>query len=528
MVKQLKRFLPPVISGSLLVLSFPKYDIAILAWIALVPLLIDLTIKKLSGKESFLKGFFMGMVYFFGTLYWIYHSVHYYGGVGFVSSILAVLLLSVYLSLYTGLFAFLIVKIHTRGSYPLLLLAPSLWVSLEYIRTYFLTGFPWSSIGYSQYKTLPLIQIADITGIYGISFLVVAINGAFVDLILLKKRTEELPFYPLAPRLAGFVFLILAFTATLFYGNWRLNERIDQKTAKIAIVQGNIPQDKKWEPSFQNEVMSIYKDLTSEAVRRDSPELVVWPETAVPFIFSEPSPVTLSPNNQASGPKDINEKLSLDLIKFVREINTYLLFGSIKKTTDRDIFTNSAFLLNKDGKVTYIYDKIHLVPFGEYVPLRSILFFIDKLTVGIGDYRPGKDIKRASVPSGNFSTLICYEIIFPGLVRSSLKDGGDFIVNITNDAWFGKTPGPYQHFSMAVFRAIENRKPVIRAANTGISGFIDSKGKIIAQTPLFERLAISMEIGLNDKKTFYTRFGDLFVYFCLIVSILGLSRVLSL
>lgn len=298
-----------------------------------------------------------------------------------------------------------------------------------------------------------------------------------------------------------------------------MNERIPEKTIKIAVVQGNIPQDKKWEPSFQNEVISIYKDLTNEVVRRDFPELVVWPETAVPFIFSEPS----------APPKDMNEKLSSDLIEFVREIHTYLLFGSIKRVSEKgeQYFSNSAFLLNKDGKVTYIYDKIHLVPFGEYVPLRSILFFIDKITVGIGDYRPGKDIKRAIVPSGNFSTLICYEIIFPGLVRRSVKDGGDFIVNITNDAWFGKTSGPYQHFSMAVFRAIENRKPVIRAANTGISGFIDTKGKIIAQTPLFERLAISTEIGLNDKKTFYTRFGDLFVYFCLIISILGLSKSLS-
>lgn len=218
MVSQLKKLILPVISGGLLVLSFPRYEISILAWIALVPLLIDLTIKEPSGKEAFFKGFCMGMVYFFGTLYWIYHSVHYYGAVGFVPSILAVLLLSAYLSLYTGLFAFLLLKIQTKSSYPLLLLAPSLWVSLEYIRTYLLTGFPWSSIGYTQYKTLPLIQIADITGIYGISFIIVAINGAIVDLILLKKRTEDLPFYPLAPRLAGFVFLILAFVAILLYG----------------------------------------------------------------------------------------------------------------------------------------------------------------------------------------------------------------------------------------------------------------------------------------------------------------------
>ncbi|MCX7794125.1 MAG: apolipoprotein N-acyltransferase [Thermodesulfovibrionales bacterium] len=525
----IKGLLLPGLSGGLLILSFPRYEISLLAWISIVPLMIDLTFSKLSGRDAFKKGFFMGMVYFFGTLYWIHHSVHYYGGLGFVPSILVVLLLSAYLSLYTGLFSFLVFKIHTRTAYPLLLLAPSIWVSLEYIRTYFLTGFPWSSIGYTQYKTLHLIQIADITGIYGISFLVVAVNGAIVDLILMKKRLEDLPFYPIAPRLAGFVLLGAALIATFLYGNARLKENIDQKTAKISIVQGNIPQDKKWEPSFQAEVMRIYKDLTREIAIKESPELVVWPETAVPFIFSEPR-FAQAANNITIVPKDTDEIFSADLTEFVKQINTYLLFGSIRKGYEKgqEYFTNGAILLGKDGKVTYTYDKIHLVPFGEYVPLRSVLFFIDKITVGIGDYRPGKDIKKAILPSGTFSTLICYEIIFPGLVRKAFKEGGDFIVNITNDAWFGRTSGPYQHFSMAVFRAIENRKPVIRAANTGISGFIDSKGRIIAQTPLFERLGITMDIGLSDKKTFYTRFGDLFVYFCLIVSILGLSRVLSI
>lgn len=530
MVRQLKEMLLPALSGGLLVLSFPKYEISILAWISLVPLMIDLTVKKISGGAAFKKGYFTGMIYFFGTLYWIHHSVHHYGGLSLVPSIMAVLLLSAYLSLYTGLFSFLLLKIHSKTFYPLLIIAPSLWVSLEYIRTYFLTGFPWSSIGYTQYKTLTLIQIADITGIYGISFLVVAINGAFVDIILLKKRTEDLPFYPLAPKLAGFLLLIIALIATLIYGNWRLKEKIDQRIAKIGIVQGNIPQDKKWDLAFQDEVMNIYKHLSEEIIRKDSPDLLVWPETAVPFIFRENKALTPSSGNQIPDIKDINEKLSIDLIEFVKEMNTYLLFGSIRMISEagNDFFTNSAFLLSGDGKVTYIYDKIHLVPFGEYVPLRSILFFIDKITVGVGDYRPGKESKIALLPAGRFSTLICYEIIFPGLVRKSLNKEGDFIVNITNDAWFGRSSGPYQHFSMAVFRAIENRKPVVRAANTGISGFIDSKGRILIQTPLFERTAITGEIGINDRITFYTKYGDLFVYFCLVISIMSLSRVLSI
>jgi apolipoprotein N-acyltransferase len=525
------RFLIPFLSGLLLSLAFPKPGLYFLAWIALVPLFLNISRQNIKNKDAFKEGFVFGLSYFFGTLYWIYHSIHYYGGMGLVWSILAVIALSTYLSLYTGTFTFLISLIHKRTLYPLLITAPSLWVSLEYIRTYLFTGFPWSSIGYSQYKMLHLIQIADITGIYGISFLVVAFNGAIVDMILLKKRTEEIPLYPLGPRIAGAFLLILAFIFTFVYGHKRLNQNRPGTDIRVSIVQGNIPQDKKWDPGFQREVMNIYENLTRETVKRDSPDIIIWPETAVPFIFKEPESSENLPSRLHN-----DELLSRELVEFVKEIKTYLLFGSIRqeyeiidpKKSRQEVFTNSAFLLNRDGKVTYIYDKIHLVPFGEYVPLRKLLFFIDKITIGIGDYRPGNYNKRAVTPFGTFSTLICYEIIFPGLAKESLKEGGDFIVNITNDAWFGKTSGPYQHFTMAVFRAIENRKPVIRAANTGISGFIDSNGNILSASPLFERLSVSMTVKTDNTRTFYSRYGDLFVYFCLLITISVLSKSLKI
>jgi apolipoprotein N-acyltransferase len=175
-------------------------------------------------------------------------------------------------------------------------------------------------------------------------------------------------------------------------------------------------------------------------------------------------------------------------------------------------------MLDKEGKMLYQYDKIHLVPFGEYVPLRQVLFFIDKIVASIGDYLPGTQYNKAETPFGSFAPLVCYEIIFPGLVRKFYSTGGDFIVTITNDAWFGKTAGPYQHFSMAVFRAIENRKPVMRAANTGISGFIDSNGRIIAKTELFQRQVLDGEIKTDTTLTYYSRYGDLFAYFCIVIS----------
>ncbi|WP_083200194.1 apolipoprotein N-acyltransferase [Thermodesulfovibrio sp. N1] len=216
-----------------------------------------------------------------------------------------------------------------------------------------------------------------------------------------------------------------------------------------------------------------------------------------------------------------NRYLTEDLIKFVKEQNVYLLFGSIMER-QKDKYTNSAILIDPNGTVAYYYDKIHLVPFGEYVPLRKILFFIDKLTVGIGDYQPGSSYNVAITPFGKFATLICYEIIFPGQVRKFYNKGGNFIVNITNDGWFGNTAGPYQHFSIAVFRAIENRKPLIRSANSGISGFIDSSGRIINKTNLFERKYFVSDIQINNKISFYTKYGDIFAYICIVFSLIFL------
>jgi apolipoprotein N-acyltransferase len=196
-----------------------------------------------------------------------------------------------------------------------------------------------------------------------------------------------------------------------------------------------------------------------------------------------------------------------------------------KQNAGASDLTNSAVLLDKEGKKSYVYDKIHLVPFGEYVPLRKVLFFIDKLVVGIGDYTPGKQYLLADTEMGRFSTLICYEVIFPGLVRKFYTRGGDFMVTITNDAWFGNTAGPYQHFSMAVFRAIENRKPLVRAANTGISGFVDSNGRILVQTGLFDRQVLTYTLKTDSSMTFYTKFGDLFSFFCIVISIILLGNI---
>ncbi len=497
-----KKYLPAIASGALVALAFPFFDLNFLAWVAFVPLLLSLWGK--SGRESFARGYVFGVVYFFGTLYWIYHSINYYGGVSFPASISIVLLLCMYLGLYPALFSFLFSSMLRKTKLPALLIAPVIWVVLEFLRSYALTGFPWSTIGYSQYRFLPVIQISDITGVYGVSFLVLAVNGAIADALLLKKRVKEMPLFPVSFTYAGFASLALLIVVSLGYGAWRLGQQRRGHPVTVSVIQGDIEQDMKWVPRYQQEVLDTYFAL-SNAAETSSPQLVVWPETAAPFLFG---------TDRANTEK---------LIGFEKNLGSDLLFGSVlvkDASKDRVLLSNSAVLLDREGKTLYSYDKIHLVPFGEYVPLRGVLFFVNRLAAGIGDYAPGREYLKAETGFGDFATLICYEVIFPGLVRKFYTGGGDFIVNITNDAWFGKTSGPYQHFSMAVFRAIENRKPLVRAANTGISGFIDSNGRITAKTRLFQRLALTRTIRTDGTLTFYTKYGDLFSYFCIVLFII--------
>jgi len=492
-------YLPAVISGVLLILAFPVFDLYLLAWVAFVPLLLSLW-KKTPG-EAFRAGFVFGVIYFFGTLYWIYYSVNFYGGLSLFKSLALVLLLCCYLSIYPAIFAYFFSSFIKKTKMPAILIGPVLWVVLEFVRAYLFTGFPWSSIGYSQYKFLSIIQIADLTGVYGISFLVLAFNCAIVDSLLITSRIRKMPLFPLSYTVAGFVLLFSFMAFSVGYGLWRLNESRPGATVRISIVQGNIEQDQKWDPAFQKYVMDTYSGLSVEAAET-SPDLIVWPETAVPFYFG------------------YDKDHTRDLIEFQKNLNAYLLFGSIlekESSQGENLLTNSVILLDKEGKKVYQYDKIHMVPFGEYVPLKRILFFLDKLVAGIGDYAPGNRHISATTEFGSFAPVICYEIIFPGLVRKFYSKGGDFLVTVTNDAWFGKTAGPHQHFSMAVFRAIENRKPVVRSANTGISGVIDSNGRILAKTGLFQRLVVSENIKTDNSLTAYSRYGDLFMYFCILI-----------
>ena len=369
-----------------------------------------------------------------------------------------------------------------------------------------LTGFPWGIVGYSQFNRLHIIQISDMFGVYGVTFLVVLFNAVIYVLLLLlaeKKWEGQTVGRPLAVK-AG-VLAIGAILLALTYGSLRIkavdNARAKAPTARVAIVQGNIDQARKWDPAFQIGTTKKYVALTQEAASR-RPDLVVWPETATPFYF-------------AASPK-----LTRMVTDAVRQAGTYLLAGSpsVDMEQGRQAYYNSAHLVTPEGHAGARYDKVHLVPFGEYVPFKCILSFAGKMVAQVGDFSAGEKGRTLGWKEGRapIGVQICFEIIFPGLSRSLAKNGAGMLVNLTNDAWFGRTSAAYQHFSMAVFRAVENRRSLVRCANTGISGFIDPVGRVVVQTPLFEDAVVDQNVPELRQTSIYTRFGDLPALLCLI------------
>ncbi|HOX94826.1 MAG TPA: apolipoprotein N-acyltransferase [Syntrophales bacterium] len=424
-------------------LSFPKFGHWAFGWVCLVPLLCVLRGRDMAG--AFMLGLVAGLVYNVGLLYWVSGVVVQYGHLPLWLGILIMLLLTLYLSLYVSLFA-AAVNYLGRRQVPLAVTAPLLWVLLEYGKAHLLTGFPWGSLAYSQYLNLPMIQIADLTGPYGVSFLLVLVNAVLCDLITQKESR----FVVLTELVAGSILLSAAYT----YGAYRLADtgaRIRNTPSKpVAIVQGNVDQSIKWDPRFQQETIRTYTELSGKAAL-GSPDLIVWPETATPFLFQQ-----------------VDEKQG-EVLAVARSAKAFLIFGSIsyRRIENRTHFQNSAYLLSPQGEILGRYDKVHLVPYGEYVPLRPFFPFVEKLAVGVGDFLPGEGFEPLSMDGEKVGILICYEAIFPEISRAYRERGASFLVNLTNDAWFGKSSAPYQHLAITAFRAVENRLFIIRRPTRG-------------------------------------------------------------
>ncbi len=500
------------VSGLLLTASFPKIGLDWLAWIALVPLLAALA--DLSARESFRIGFIAGLVHYLTLLYWVVPVMRTYGYLPWYLSIAILFLFASVLALFPAFFS---MALAATGGTPLrrLIAVPLLWVAFEYVRTIIFTGFPWALLGHALFQRHHLIQISDLVGAYGVSFLLVLSNVAvFLAITFLRRKTwGALPVSK--PVLLGAMGVFIAgFVFTWIYGAWRIRSVDDlmaaAPTARVAVVQGNIDQGVKWDPAHQLAAIKTHQKL-SLAAKSENPDLIVWPESATPFyLFYDEHPTER-------------------VLAGIEAINIDFLIGSpsVAKHDKQVVYFNSAYLISPSAKDVSRYDKTHLVPYGEYVPFERWLPFLGKVVAQVGDFRPGKPGKILPWQKGALGIQICYEVIFPSLSRKLVKNGAALLINITNDAWFGTTSGPYQHFSLTIFRAVENRRALARAANTGISGFIDPVGRILVSTSLLEEATLTRALPMLRQITFYTRFGDLFAIACLTGAVFGILLVLG-
>ncbi|MFH1983401.1 MAG: apolipoprotein N-acyltransferase [Pseudomonadota bacterium] len=491
------------LSGALLTGAFPDIGLAPLAAVGLAPLLMALRNQGL--KNGFLLGWTAGMVHHLTLLYWTAYTMHVYGLLPWALSIPVLVLLAAYLSLYTGVFAALAARLHDRPAW-FLAGTPCVWVALEYIRAHALTGFPWAQLGTSLGDWPVIIQMADVTGVYGLSFLLVLVNAAAT---LLWRTISEKPAQPPAlvrkQAAAAVSAALIAVFAAVLYGTWRLAEvEARMKTApsvRVAVIQGNIDQAVKWDRQFLNATIATYLDLSRTAATR-RPDLIVWPETATPYYYGH------------------QPEMDAVIDAGIRQVNAYFLIGTPTYTRDAGglAYFNTAQLTDPAARPAGSYSKVHLVPFGEYVPLKRWLPFIGKMVAQVGDFTTGRPGETLPWPKGRIGAQICYEIIFPGPSRQMVRNGADLLVNITNDAWFGRTGAPYQHFAMAAFRAVENRRALVRAANTGVSGFVSPTGRPLSTTPLFEATIATADLPRLTMTTIYTRFGDAFAVLCLVAA----------
>jgi apolipoprotein N-acyltransferase len=482
------------VSGVLMILAFPRWGLSYLAWVGLIPLL--LALRGATPKKGFLLGAFFGIIHFAGLLYWVVLVMTTYGKLPWPVSIGILVLMVAYLCLYPGVFGAVLAWVGGKN-FSWFFWAPALWVSLEFGRAKLMTGFPWELLGYSQWEHRRLIQGADLFGVYGLSFLIVWVNSFLFQLIRSRGK-ERMAFLWKGGLTAGG--LLAAF---LIYGEYRINQ-VEQTISRAgffqaAIVQPNIDQSLKWVPAFQDESLDRLSAQTKEANRIIHQSLVVWPETAVPFYFLH------------------DGRRSLKVTALAREMHNFLLFGSpaARKESGRDKLFNRAYLLSPEGTVAGVYDKQHLVPFGEYVPLKPLLPFVGKIVEAVGDFEAGNRAVGLPLGGGKVGVMICFESIFPEIGLAFKKAGATLLANLTNDAWFGRSSAPFQHFSMGVFRAVENRVFFLRAANTGVSGIVDPTGKVLFSTPLFEKAVITGRAAHLDIPTWYSFWGDLWVYLCI-------------
>lgn len=445
-------------------------------------------------------GFVAGFVYFAGALYWVVEVMTTYGGLGTWTAVPVALLLYSYMALFPATFAIVVGRAVRTFGVAGVWVAPAVWVGTEWVRAWLLSGFPWALLGSSQGPVLPVVQFASVTGVYGLSFLVALVGTAAAVFALTRQRVHRFG--------AAGVGMILAVIAAA--GAFRVaGERLTTtgEVIRIGLLQGNVSQDVKWDPAYREPILRSYVDLSRQVIRAGA-RVVVWPEASTPFYF------------------DLDPLMADPVRRLAAETRTPMVIGTDEfergANGEPDRYYNAAVLIGADGRTRASYRKMRLVPFGEYVPLKRLLFFVGPLVEAVSDFSPGQDPVVFDADGRRLSVAICYESVYPWIAREFALGGAQLLAVITNDAWFGRSSAAYQHFQQGAIRAVEQGRYLVRAANTGISGAVDPYGRTMASTPLFEQLALTVDVRLLNHRTIYNYIGDVVAWLSALLTVVVL------
>jgi apolipoprotein N-acyltransferase len=501
-----------ILSGILQVLIFPLPGVYVLSWFALAPLIVAILRARPEGElevpgsprlqpaapwQGFLLAWVCGVVWYAGTCYWIFDTMRLYGGLNSAMALLVLFLFCCYLGLYHGVFGLLLGLLASGRDYRrALVLSPFLWVAVELARTR-ITGFPWSLLGIAQVDNIALCRIAGWTGVYGVSFEIALVNVAVAAAFLIPK-----------PKRTAMLIAALAAAAVLQAG--RLVDAPPPPTDRSAVlVQQNIPVAADWAPAYLERTVTSLTQLTAASVTSNATptDLVIWPESPAPFFTND-------------------SRFRANLSQLAQQTKSWIVAGSIGSNTanpnaEGPIF-NSAVLVSPTGEWTARYDKVHLVPFGEYLPFPGIFSFAGGLTKEVGQFEHGTSRSPLDAGGKRLGIFICYESIFPDEVRQSAEQGAQLLVNISNDGWYGDSGAFAQHLNQTRMRAIENDRWLLSATDTGVTAAIDPWGRIASSIPRKQRAALTAHYALNSVTTFYTRHGDWFAFACAIILIAAL------
>ena len=488
----------------LLILSFPNFELFFLAWIALVPLMFVIVRRRLAPHTAFILGWAAGTAFFYGSCYWLTYSMIHYGGLPTVVAYLLVLPPSIVVGVFPGLFALLLAMAIRKWGSSGLLLAPLFWPALEWARL-MITGQLWNALGYSQAFHAFLIQPATWGGVYAVSALIVLVNTAVVLFIPPRGVTRPTYFRPTVLSLIAIFTLVVS-------PPFLSKESPGTTPVTVFAIQPNVPMDLEKSSTEMNELRDRHWSMTADALKSAPNDIsyrfVIWPESPMNFTYAS------------------DQTFQEQLANFTRQNQASLLFNSLEPAPN-DGFYNSALLINQGGRLIAQYDKIRLMPFGEYVPLPHWLPGASLITGLVGDFTPGDKYTLMPFGENRAGTFICIESAYPWIARRLTNEGADVLINISNDGYLGPTAVMRQHLANAIFRAVENGRPLLRVTNSGLTTRIDVRGRASDVTAPFQPAVRVWQLNPSvTVNTSYTKYGDVFVYTCAAITVLVLLMIL--